>query len=82
MRNLKLYSEQMISDYTSFGLKNATKYPNIWKDIKLYLLAFPTSYLVERGNYIMYHGPMYFIFSLLLSKMKEAILVYYLLHDV
>ena len=42
-------------DYTSFWLKNATKYPNIWKDIKLYLLAFPTSYLVEKGNYNMYH---------------------------
>ena len=52
-------------DYTSFRLKNTTKYPNIWKYIKLYLLAFPIYYLVEKGNYNMYHGPMYFIFSLL-----------------
>ena len=55
---LELYLEFIFrtDDYTSFWLKHATKYPNIWKDIKLYLLAFPTSYLVEKGYYNMYHG--------------------------
>ena len=38
-------------DYTSFWLKNTTKYPNILTDLQLYLLACPTSYLVEKVNY-------------------------------
>ena len=50
--------------YFSFWIKYGIIYPAIWKYIKLYLVAFPTSYLVERGllNYLslrIYYNIMY-----------------------
>ena len=36
--------------YQAFWVQTATRkrYPTLWKDIKLFFIAFPTSYLVER----------------------------------
>ena len=31
------------------GVSKGNKFPNMWKVAKLLILAFPTSYLVERG---------------------------------
>ncbi|XP_068234353.1 SCAN domain-containing protein 3-like [Palaemon carinicauda] len=35
--------------YEAFWPKEQDKYPHLWKKIKLLLLAFPSSYLVEKG---------------------------------
>jgi len=35
--------------YEAFWPKEQAKYPHLWEKIKLLLLAFPSSYLVEKG---------------------------------
>ena len=35
--------------YETFWPKEQVKYPNLWEKIKLLLLAFPSSYLLEKG---------------------------------
>ena len=35
--------------YETFWPKEQDKYPHLWKEIKLLLLAFPSSYLAEKG---------------------------------
>ena len=39
------------TSYQAFWMQIAIpkRYPNLWKDIKLFFIAFPTSYLVEKG---------------------------------
>ncbi len=39
------------TSYQAFWMQTAIpkRYPTLWKDIKLFFIAFPTSYLVERG---------------------------------
>ena len=39
------------TSYQAFWMQTAIPkcYPTLWKDIKLFFIAFPTSYLVERG---------------------------------
>ena len=39
------------TSYEAFWMQKAIlkRYPTLWKDIKLFFIAFPTSYLVERG---------------------------------
>ena len=39
------------TSYQAFWMQTATpkRYPTLWKDIKLFFIAFPTSSLVERG---------------------------------
>ena len=52
--------------YTKCWLNINEKYENIWKLIKLLLLAFPTSYLFEKGYYyiiIIYYNIFIFTFS-------------------
>ena len=48
--NLKLKPKFKIS-YQSFWLRNKIKkrYPHVWDRFKLFLIAFPSSYLVERA---------------------------------
>ena len=39
------------TSYQAFWMQTVIpkRYPTLWKDIKLFFIAFPTSYLVERG---------------------------------
>ena len=42
---------KMKTSYQAFWMQTAIlkRYPTLWKDIKLFFIAFPTSYQVERG---------------------------------
>jgi hypothetical protein len=35
--------------YEAFWAKEQSKYPQLWQEVKLLLIAFPSSYMVERG---------------------------------
>ena len=39
------------TSYQAFWMQTAIpkRYPTLWKDIKLFVIVFPTSYMVERG---------------------------------
>ena len=51
LRNDKDLKPQFKTSYQAFWMQTAIpkRYPTLWKDIKLFFITFPTSYLIERG---------------------------------